>query len=150
MTKPTHRQRLRARIDRLPASWKIIAVGFLAQCVLAVSLLGLAFTDDDIIGMTVAAFLLSVTIVAGLMAVPSFIFLWRGRYHKVAAVLAGVVGTGTLAVTEAHATSLLFPLALLIAAVRAWVRASLGPTELLDIDPERFERVEPPGEQSEE
>lgn len=150
MTDATALHRLQARIDRLPAGWTILAAGFALQVVLATALLGVASASGDRVDLVVATVLVGVVLVAGVAALPAAVLLWRGRHRRVAAVLAAAVGVGTLVVNEGHPSVWLFPLALFVAAVRAWVRASVDAADLLAVDPDRFERVQPPADDGKE
>jgi hypothetical protein len=143
MTPTTHRRRLCALLDRLPSAATLAVGGILLQLALAVGLFVTGYAGDDRVGALVAAVLLAVTVFAGLAALPS-ILLWRwDRYPRLAAALAALVGLGTLLFNEAHVTVWPVSVALALAAVRAWAGATLDATDLLALDPGRFERVEP-------
>lgn len=146
----TTTERLLARIDRLPASWRIIAIGFLIQLGLALLLLGVTYGDNDRIGVAVAAVLTVIVLLCGLAALPAAIVLRDGRYQRAGASLAAITGILILLVNEGHPTIWPFSLALFVAAVRGWVRATVDAAELVRVDPDRFERVEPPEADSEE
>ena len=148
MTAPTAIERLQARIDRLPAGWLIIAAGFAGQFLLALVLLGVAYSGGEWGAVAGAAFLTMFVVVAGLAALPAAVLFHLGRYQRGAAALAAVVGVVMLVVNEGHLTVWLFPLALFVAAVRGWVRATLDTADLLRVDPGRFERVDPPADES--
>lgn len=135
-------KRFRARLDRLPPAWLFVLAGFLLQVALGVGLLVQAARGDDRVGLLVAASLLAVVLLAGVAALPVVVLLYLDRAPRAAAVLAVLVGAGTLAVNEFHPTVWLFPLALFGAAVRAWA-GTLDALELLELDPARFERVDP-------
>lgn len=142
--------RVRARIDRLPAGWVLVLAGFLLQLALAVGLLARASLAGSRIAQVDAAFLTGVVVLAGVATVPSFLLLWTGRYPRAGAALAVVVALCTLVLVETYWLAWLFPLALLVAAVRVWAGAGLDAATLLDVDPDRFERVEPPLQPPEE
>ncbi|AFK21071.1 hypothetical protein E6P09_18065 (plasmid) [Haloferax mediterranei ATCC 33500] len=144
MKVPTSIQQGRARLDRFPAGWVIILTGFLAHLGLATGLLALAYTGNDQVSVVVSAFLVGIVVIAGLAALPSVLLLWLGRYQRIAAVIAALVGVGMLLINDAHPTVWPFPLALFLAAVRAWAGAGLDTEDLLQLDPGRFERVDPP------
>ncbi len=143
MTPTTHLRRLCALLDRLPSASTVAVGGIALQLALAVGLFAAGYAGGNRVGALVAAVLLGVTVLAGLAALPP-ILLWRwGRYPRLAASIAALVGLGTLLFNEAHVTVWPVSFALGFAAVRAWAGATLDATDLLAIDPGRFERVEP-------
>ncbi|WP_299262363.1 hypothetical protein [Halorientalis sp.] len=144
MTPTTPLRRLGALLDRLPSASALAVGGILLQVSLAVGLFVEGYAGGDRIGTLVAAVLLAVATLSGLATLP-VLLLWRwGRYPRLAAVLAALLGLGTLLVNEAHVTVWPVSLALVLAAVRAWAGVALDATDLLALDPERFERVTPP------
>lgn len=144
MTGTSRTKRLRARIDRLPAGWIILLAGFLLQIALAAGVLVRAALGGEDLELLVAGVLVGMVIVAGLATLPAFVLLWAGRFTRIAAAMAGLVGAGLFLFTEGHLTILPYALAALATAVRAWAGAGLDTEELLRLDPERFERVDPP------
>lgn len=144
MTVTTYVQRLRARFDRLPAGWAVILAGFLLQLGVAVGLLTLATSGVIRLSSIAAAAVLVITVVAGVATVPSVLLLRRDRYPRTGATLAALVGVATLLISEAHPSVSVYPVALLVAAVRVWAGHGLDAVDLLRLDPGRFERVDPP------
>jgi hypothetical protein len=144
MTAMTRIQRVRARLDRLPAGWLVILAGFLLQLGVAVGLLTLAVTGVIRLSTIAAAAVLVITVVAGVVTVPSVLLLRHDRYPRAAATLAALVGVATLVVSEAHPSVSVYPVALLVAAVRVWAGYGLDVVDLLRLDPGRFERLDPP------
>lgn len=143
MSQPTRLEWIRARIDRLPAAWVIVLVGFLLQLGLALWLFALESRDGDVWGTVFTGVFVGLVVVVGVAAAPAFVLLWLGRYRRVAAVIAVVVGVATLVVTEGYPFFWPFPAALFLAATRAWA-GDLDAETLLRVDPGRFERVDPP------
>lgn len=143
MTDRSRLQRVRARLDRLPAAWILVLLGVLAQVALPVGLVVLAATGEDRVGLLVAGGLLAVTLVVVAVAVPVAVLLYLDRLPRTAALAAAVLGIGTLVVNEGHPTILPVSVALLAASVRAWA-GGIDVLTLLELDPDRFERVERP------
>jgi len=144
MTPTTHLRRLGALLDRLPAAERIAVAGIAFQTVLAVGLFAVGYADGDRIGALVAAVLLAVTVFAGVATLPA-VLLWRlDRAPRLAAAFAALVGLATLLFNEAHVTVWPVSFALVLAAGRAWAGVNLDATDLLALDPDRFERVQPP------
>lgn len=135
--------RIRARLDRLPAGWAIVLVGFLVQFALVAGQLGLAYAAGSRIRLVGAALAVGVVLTAGVAALPAGLLLFLGRLRRGAAALAVLVAAGTLVVSEARPSLFVFPAALFVAAVRVWAGAGLDAAELLRLDPDRFERVDP-------
>ncbi|WP_424017300.1 hypothetical protein ACOZ4N_15665 [Halorientalis pallida] len=144
MTPTTHLRRLGALLDRLPAAERIAVAGIALQTALAVGLFAVGYAGGDRIGALVAAVLLAVAVLAGVATLPAIV-LWRlDRYPRLAATLAALVGLATLLFNEAHVTVWPVSVALVLAAGRGWAGARLDATDLLALDPGRFERVQPP------
>jgi len=144
MTVSTPLQRLRARFDRLPPGWAILLAGAVIQICLAGGLMTLAIADGDRLTSLVAVVTLAVSLVGGLAVLPAVALLWVGRGRRLASALALVVGLVTLLVNEGQ--PIVWPLVLsaCLAAVRVWFVTGLDTTDLLRLDPQRFERVDPP------
>ncbi|SDE92816.1 hypothetical protein [Halorientalis regularis] len=150
MTPTTHLRRLGALLDRLPAAERIAITGIFLQTALAVGLFAAGYAGGDRVGALVAAVLLAVAVLAGVAALPA-VLLWRlDRSPRLAAALATLVGLGTLVFNEAHVTVWPVSVALVLAAGRAWAGTRLDATDLLALDPGRFERVQPPRHNTEE
>lgn len=139
----TELDRVGARLDRLPAAWAIATGGYLLHLALAVGLVARSAASGEQVQVLVSVVLVAVLVLAGLAALPALVLWWLGRYERVGAVLALAVAVGTLVVNDAHPTVWPFPLALGLAAARAWAGQALDATDLLVLDPGRFERVEP-------
>jgi len=134
---------VRARLDRLPAAWRLAALGVVIQTLLAAGLLAAAFLGGDRVDVLVAAILVGIVSVAVVASLPSVLLWWRGRAPRLAAALAILVAVGTLVLNEGHPTVWPLPAALLLAALRTWA-GRIDTATLLAADPDRFERVSPP------
>jgi hypothetical protein len=134
--------RLRVRADRLPAGWVIVLAGFCLQFGLALGLLALSAPGADVVQLAIGAVPVVIVFVSGLAASAPFLLLWRGRY-RIGAVLSMLVGAGTLVLGGGAPILWPFPLALFLAAVRAFAGAGLDAETILEVDPDRFERVDP-------
>lgn len=136
-------RQVRARLDRLPPAWQILVAGFVAHLGLSVALLGFAYARGAGLAVITNGILVALVVVTGIAAIPALALLWDGRYRRTAAATAVLAGLIPLLVTDADPITWVFPLALFLAAIRAWAGAGLDVTTLFDLDPDRFERVSP-------
>lgn len=134
----------RAKIDRLPRGWVLIVLGFLGHLAIAGAQTIRAVNGDDQVSTVVAAFLVGIVLAGGIATLPTLVLLWLGRLERIAALMAVAVGAGMLFVNDAHPTVWPYPIALFVAAVRIWAGARLDAADLLELDPVRFDRVDPP------
>ncbi len=144
MTGPTRFDRVRARFERLPAAWIVVAVGFLLQVGLAVGQFTLVFEDGSRIRAIGAGLRIGIVAASGVVALPVFVLLLVGRLRRTAGALACLVAGVTLVVAGTQWLLWVFPATLVVAAVRAWAGAGLDAADLLELDLSRFERVDPP------
>lgn len=136
-------QRVRARLDRLPSGARLALAGLLLQLLVAGGLFGRAFTTGSETRLLVTGLLLGVTLAAGVACLPLVLLLRSGRLPRATAVLAVGIAAGVLVVVETNAVGWVLPAALLVTAVRTAGTAGLDATDLLRLDPSRFERVDP-------
>jgi hypothetical protein len=136
-------RRARARLDRLPSGARLTLLGVVVQFVVAGGLVGRAFTAGSETQLLVTGLLLGITLAATVACVPIMLLLRSGRLPRAAALLAAGVAAGMLIIVEMNAVGWILPAALLVTAVRTAGTAGLGVTDLLQLDPSRFERVDP-------
>jgi hypothetical protein len=134
---------VRARLDRLPAGWAIVVVGFLVQFAVVAGRLGLTVTGGGRIRTVGSALAVGIVVAAGVAALPGVLLLVLGRLERTAATFLAVLAAAVTVVGEADPSLLVLPGALTVAAVRTWATAGLDATDLLTLDPGRFERVDP-------
>jgi hypothetical protein len=125
-------------------------LGVVIQLVVAGGLFGRAFTGGSETQLLVTGLLLGVTLAATVACIPLMLLLRSGRLPRATALLAVGIAAGMLVIVETNVVGWILPAALLVGAVRTAGTAGLSVTDLLRLDPSRFERVDPSDQRDDE